>query len=74
MRKLHLKVTLRTKRGPVTALAESNATWERQPNGDYLVRPQGESVEFLMPAASVKYEERARTESTTNGNQPVKKP
>lgn len=74
MRKLQLNITLRTKRGPVTALAESNATWERQPNGDYLVRPQGESVEFVLPAANVKYEERPRTDSTANGNQPVKKP
>ncbi len=65
VKELHLVHTIRTPRGENwNVLREANGTaWERQANGDYLLTLTGDLVhEYLVPAASVKFERRPRAE------------
>lgn len=62
MRKLYLNITIKTRRGPLgTFVATEKQDWERLPNGDVLLRIEGEPDEFLVGATSVSYEQRARS-------------
>ncbi len=55
--------TIRVGREPnMGVFKEGPNTWERLPNGDYLLRSTGApDDEFVIPAASVKCEKRPRS-------------
>lgn len=67
MKELHLVHTIRTKKGEnLGNLRERpGQSWERQPNGDYLVTLDGDTEnEYVIPAAGVKFERRPKAQST----------